>query len=156
MTRSLDPELCVALKKLRLGPMIDTLPDRIAMAEKDKMSFEDLLLVLLSDEISRRQSSSATRRAHDAGLDPDRVAERWDKSAKVHFDKRIFSELCSLRFVEAKRNVVILGPVGVGKTFLASALGHVACRAAFQVRFTRGTHCSDSFVRADSTTRATP
>jgi len=137
MTRALNPELRDALKKLRLGPMIDTLPARIAMAEKDSTSFDDLLLVVLSDEIARRQSSSATRRAHDAGLDPDMVAERWDKSAKVHYDKRVFSELCSLRFVEAKRNVVILGPVGVGKTFLASALGHVACRAAFQVRFTR-------------------
>jgi DNA replication protein DnaC len=137
MTRALDPELCAALKKLRLGPIMDTLPARIAMAEKDKTSFEDLLLVLLTDEIARRQSSSASRRAHDAGLDPDMVAERWDKTAKVHFDKRVFGELQSLRFVEAKRNVVILGPVGVGKTFLASALGHVACRAAFQVRFTR-------------------
>lgn len=137
MTRALDPELSAALKKLRLGPMIDTLPDRVAMAEKDKTSFEDLLLVVLTDEIARRQSSSSTRRAHDAGLDPDMVSERWDKTAKVHFDKRVFSELLSLRFVEAKRNVVVLGPVGVGKTFLASALGHVACRAAFQVRFTR-------------------
>jgi DNA replication protein DnaC len=104
---------------------------------EDDTSFEDLLLIVLTDEISRRQSSSATRRAQEAGLDPDMVAERWDKGAKVHYDKRVFSELCSLRFVEAKPNVVILGPVGVGKTFLASALGHVACGAAFQVRFTR-------------------
>ena len=48
------------------------------------------------------------------------VVERWDKTAKVHFDKRVFQELCSLRFVEDARNVVILGPVGVGKTLLAA------------------------------------
>lgn len=144
MSRALNPELRDALKKLRLGQIVDTLPARIAMAEKDEMSFDDLLLIVLSDEIARRQSSSSTRRAHGAGLDPDMVAERWDKSAKVHYDKRVFSELCSLRFVDAKRNVVVLGPVGVGKTFLASALGHLACRAAFQVRFTR----ADALLRS--------
>jgi DNA replication protein DnaC len=134
---TISNELRDALKRLRLGPIIDTLPARIAMAEKDGIGFDDLLLAVLTDEIARRESTSSFRRARDATLDPDMVVERWDKSAKVHYDKRIFNELCSLRFVEARRNVVILGPVGVGKTFLASALGHVACRAAFQVRFTR-------------------
>jgi len=137
MIRKLDPELCAALKSLRLGRVIDTLPARIAMADKDKVRFEDLLLMVLADEVARRQSSSAIRRAYEAGLEPDMVAERWDKSAKVHFDQRLFAELQSLRFVEARRNVVVLGPVGVGKTFLACALGHLACLAAFQVRFTR-------------------
>ena len=70
-------------------------------------------------------------------LDPDMVLERWDKTAKVHFDRRVLSKLCSLRFVEARRNVAVLGPVGVGKTFLASALGHLACQCGFRVRFQR-------------------
>ncbi|MBK6520000.1 MAG: ATP-binding protein [Polyangiaceae bacterium] len=43
----------------------------------------------------------------------------------------------SLRFLEAHRHVCILGPVGVGKTFVASALGHVACRHGYNVRFAR-------------------
>jgi IstB-like ATP binding protein len=51
--------------------------------------------------------------------------ERWDKTAKVTLDRRVLQELCTLRFIAAHRNVVILGPVGVGKTFLASALGHL-------------------------------
>ena len=137
MSRRLDPELCAALKKLRLGPIIDTLPERIAMAEKDAVPFEDLLLVVLTDEVSRRQSTAAMRRAQEAGLEPDMVSERWDPTAKVHFDRRLYAELQSLRFVAAQQNVLILGPVGVGKTFLASTLGHLACHAAFQVRFTR-------------------
>jgi hypothetical protein len=62
------------------------------------------------------------------------VIERWDKSAQVTFDRRVLAELCTLRFIAAHRNVVVLGPVGVGKTFLASALGHLACRASFHVR----------------------
>ena len=60
MNRSLAPELCAALEKLRLGPIVDTLPARLAMADKDKVRFEDLLLVVLTDEISRRQSTAAS------------------------------------------------------------------------------------------------
>jgi len=93
--------------------------------------------MLLSDEIQRRDGTAATRRAARAGLDPDMVCERWDKTAKVHYDRRVFAELCTLRFIEAHRNVVVLGPVGVGKTFLASALGHLACRAGFHVHIYR-------------------
>jgi DNA replication protein DnaC len=63
--------------------------------------------------------------------------ELWDKTAKVTFDKRMLSELVSLRFLEAHRHVVVLGPVGVGKTFVTQALGHIACRHGYNVRFVR-------------------
>ncbi|MGC4093724.1 MAG: ATP-binding protein [Polyangiaceae bacterium] len=86
----------------------------------------------------RRRNTSTARRAHDAGLVDDMVFERWDKTAKVSYDRRILQELVSLRFVEAQRNVVVLGPVGVGKTFIANALGHVACRSGFNVMLHRG------------------
>src|SRR5688572_11738126 len=130
----ITPELVDALKRLRLGRILDTLAERIALAEDQETPLQDFLLAILTDEIARRQSSAATRRAEDAGLDPDLVLERWDKSAKVRFDRRVFQELCSLRFAQAHRNVTILGQVGVGKTFVASALGHLACRAGYQVR----------------------
>jgi DNA replication protein DnaC len=137
------PELRKALKDLKLGHLIDTLPDRIAMSEKQRIPFEDLLLQLLTDELQRRFDTASARRASQAGLDPTMVIERWDKTAKITFDRRVFQELCSLRFVEARRNVVILGPVGVGKTFLSSALGHLACRSRFTVRF----HRADNLLR---------
>ena len=136
-SKTVNAELHSAMKRLRLGKILDTLPDRLALAEKEKMPLQDFLLMIFSDEIERRNSTASTRRADDAGLDPDMVIERWDKSAKVTYDKRVFQELSSLRFVEAHRNVVVLGPVGVGKTFLASALGQLACRGGFQVRFCR-------------------
>src|SRR5262249_15834572 len=93
--------------------------------------------LILSDEIARRQASATERRADDAGLDPDMVFERWDKTAKVHYDRRVLAELSTLRFIEGRRNVIVLGPVGVGKTFLAHALGPLACRAGFNVRVYR-------------------
>jgi DNA replication protein DnaC len=135
--RSISGELIAALKRLRLGGMLPTLAERLSLAEKEETPYEDVLLMLLVDEISRRDSTASIRRADQAGLDPDMVLERWDKSAKVTYDRRVMNELSSLRFVEDHRNVVILGPVGVGKTFLANALGHLCCRAGFNVRMLR-------------------
>jgi len=126
------------MKELRLGQIVPTLADRITLAEKGDLPIEDFLLGLFTDEIERRRDASSTRRAHQAGLEPDMQFDCWDKTAKVSFDRRVLQELTSLRFVEARRNVVVLGPVGVGKTFIANALGHVACRSGFNVRFHRG------------------
>jgi DNA replication protein DnaC len=135
--RSISVDLIAALKRLRLGGLLPTLAERLTLAEKEDTPYEDLLLMLLVDEISRRDSTASIRRADQAGLDPDMVLERWDKSAKVTYDRRVMNELSSLRFVEDHRNVVILGPVGVGKTFLANAIGHLCCRAGFNVRLQR-------------------
>jgi len=136
-TPTLSPELKTVLKKLKLGPIIATLPDRMVLAEKQHLSLDDALLLVLSDEVTRRDSSACTRRADKAGLDPDMTMERWDTSAKIRYDKRVLAELMSLRFIDANKNAVILGAVGVGKTFLANALGHVATRHGYHVIFTR-------------------
>lgn len=143
MKTIISAELKDALKRLRLGPILDSLAERIVLAEKQQMPLQDFLLLILTDEIARRQSSATRRRAEDAGLDPDMLFERWDKTANVQFDRRVLSELTTLRFVEGHRNVIILGPVGVGKTFIAHALGHVACAAGFQVRV----HRADELLR---------
>jgi DNA replication protein DnaC len=137
MIAPISPELVAALKRLRLGRIADTLAERLVLADKEEMSAQDVLLLCLTDEISRRDNSAAERRAEDAGLDPSMRLELFDKSAKVSFDKRMLAELTSLRFLAAHKHVVVLGPVGVGKTFLASALGHLACRHGYHVRFIR-------------------
>jgi len=134
---AINPELVTALKRLKLGRILDTLPERLVLADKQKMSLDDLLLLVLTDEIARRDSTAADNRARDAGLDPSMRLELWDKSSKVTFDKRMLAELVSLRFLEAHRHVVVLGPVGVGKTFVSQALSHIACRHGYNVRFVR-------------------
>lgn len=136
-TRMLSHDLVTVLKRLRLGRVIDTLPERLTLAEKQSMPIEDVLLMVLSDEVSRRDASAAELRAREAGLDPAMRLESWDKSAKVTFDTRVLNELASLRFLAAHQHVLILGPVGVGKTFVAQSLGHVACRYGYRVRFVR-------------------
>lgn len=134
MTKAVvSSELIVVLKKLRLGRILDTLGPRLTLARSQSMDIEDFLLLVLGDEVGRRDSSAAERRAEQAGLDRDMTFERWDKTAKITYDKRLLAELASLRFLSSHQHVVILGPVGVGKTFLASALAHVACQNGYRV-----------------------
>jgi DNA replication protein DnaC len=141
---TVNPELTNALKRLRLGGLLPTLAERLALCEAQSLPYQDVLLLLLSDEISRREGGAATRRAQQAGLSPDMVLSRWDASAKVTYDRRLLAELCSLRFVADHRNVAILGPVGVGKTFWGQALSHLCCQAGYHVRFSR----ADALLRS--------
>ena len=134
---SLDHELVAALKRLRLGRIATTLAERLVLAEKQTMGYEDFLLLLLTDEIARREASATDNRVREAALDPEMRLELWDKTAKVSFDKRLLGALTSLRFLEEHKHVVVLGSVGVGKTFLATALGHAAIRRRRSVHFER-------------------
>ena len=94
---SVSPELVTVLKRLRLGGLVPTLAERLALAEKESLPFQEVLLMLLSDEIGRRDSGAAQRRAQLAGLSPDMVLSRWDTTSKVTYDRRLLNEVCSLR-----------------------------------------------------------
>jgi DNA replication protein DnaC len=136
-TPTVSIELKALMRKLRLGQLIDTLPERLALARTHDLTHLDFLEQLFSDEATRRDRDSASRRARVARLDPNMVLEEWDQDAKITYDKQVWTELVSMRFVEQARNAFILGPVGVGKTFLATALGHIACRRRIGVHFER-------------------
>ncbi|MEK7860054.1 MAG: ATP-binding protein [Chloroflexota bacterium] len=125
---AVSTDLKAVLRRLRLSPMVETLPERLVLARQQKMPHQDFFLLVLADEVSRRESLATARRAKVAHLDPAMQLEAWDPSAKVTLDQTLLQEIVSLRFVEERRHVAIVGPVGVGKTFLAHALGHVACR----------------------------
>lgn len=136
-TPIVNPELAGLLRRVKLGRCLDTLPERLALATTGQMGHAEFLELVLADEVSRRETSSAALRARTAGLDPQMTLDRWDDTAEITYDRNIWNELCSLRFVESGHNALILGPVGVGKTFLATALGHAAVRRRFSVHFER-------------------
>ena len=135
MTDTISPELKAALRRLKLSRMLDTFPERLTTAKQQKMPIQDFFLLVLADEISRRDGLAASLRADRAHLERDVQFERWDATAKVTFDQQLLAELMTLRFLDTHHHVAIVGPVGVGKTFLAQALGHVACRRAKSVLF---------------------
>jgi DNA replication protein DnaC len=134
---SVSPELKALLRQVKLGRSLDTLPERLALARTASMGHAEFLELVLADEVSRRESTSADRRSRAAGLDPNMTLDRWDDTAKVSYDHAVWHELCSLRFIDGGHNAVIMGPVGVGKTFLATALGHAAVRRRYSVHFER-------------------
>jgi DNA replication protein DnaC len=130
-------DLRALLRRLKLGQALDTLPERLALAAQHRLGHADFLEQLLCDEVSRRDRTSAALRARAAHLDPKMTLDRWDPSAQVNYDHAVLDELVSLRFVEAAHNAFVLGPVGVGKTFIATALGHIACRRRIKAHFER-------------------
>lgn len=132
-TDIVSPDLKAALRRLKLSPILDVLPERLTLARQQKMPFQDLLLLVLQDEITRRDSQAAALRAQKGHLELESLLESWDETAKVTFDRSLLGELASLRFLDSHHHVLIVGPVGVGKTFLAHALGHIACRRGFSV-----------------------
>ena len=134
---AVTPELKQLLRRLKLGKTLDTLGDRLTLAHQSKLAHGEFLELVLADEVDRRDRQSARLRAHKAGLDPAMTLQTWDGETPVTYDRAIWTELVSVRFVADARNVLILGPVGVGKTHLAHALGHIASRRGHKVHAER-------------------
>ena len=132
-----QPSLKTVLKRLRLSGLLATLPERVTYARQTDLGELDFLELLLQDEIDRRDQKNLSLRLSRAGFDQDQTLEGFDWNAAVGFDRHRVKDLFSLGFIERREDVILLGPVGVGKTHLASALGHAACRAGRQVLFLR-------------------
>ena len=125
---AISADLRTTLRALKLGQMLPTLPDRLTLARQQKMTHADFLELVLADEVSRRDAKSAGLQARAAGLNAGMRLDTWDESAAVRYDRQLWNELVSLRFLDGPHGALLLGPVGVGKTHLASALGHIAVR----------------------------
>jgi DNA replication protein DnaC len=130
-------DLVRTLRQLKLGQMTSTLPERLVLARQQKMSHAAFLELILSDEITRRESRSAMLRARTAGLDPTMRLDTWDELDDLTYDRALLSDLATLRFTDAGNGVLVLGPVGVGKTHVACALGHIAIRRRLTVHAAR-------------------
>lgn len=113
------------------------MPDRVAYARKTKLPEADFLELVLQDEIDRRDATNLQQRLKRACFAEEQTLESFDWDAAVSFDRDRIRDLFGLGFIQHKQDVLFMGPVGVGKTFLASALGHAACRAGRQVLFLR-------------------
>lgn len=125
------------LKRLRLSGVLHTLPDRIAYARKTKLDYQDFLELVLQDEIDRRDRVSLQRRLEKAQFEEEQTFENFDWDAPITFDRHRVRDLFGMGFLDRHEDIVFMGPAGVGKTFLASALGHSACRAGKKVLFLR-------------------
>ena len=135
-------ELTPLLKRLQLGPMAATLPERIALARREQLDYASFLEIILSDEINRRAHRRIEMRLQQAGFQETCRLEDFDWTASITLDRRLLDAAFSLEFLDKHENVLLVGPDGVGKNFLAQALGYAAVRAGHTVRFS---HADDYF-----------
>lgn len=131
--REISKDLAQTLRQLKLGKTLPTLPEHLRCARERQMDPEDVLLVILNEETDRRARQRVAMRAEKAGLDAELVFDVWDQGANVTYDRHLLDDLRLLKFVERKENVLLLGPVGVGKTMIAHALGHLAVARGWSV-----------------------
>jgi DNA replication protein DnaC len=144
---------CVAIPEVRYCPGGDR--RRI----RNTVVVSSLIIVKCSQtskKDQRNQPKCSNRRAslenrlQEAGFEEECTLERFDWSAKITIDKARLMELFNLQFIERHENVIFCGPVGVGKSFWAQALGHSACRAGHRVLFIR----SDGLLKNLARSRA--
>ena len=141
---SVTAELKPLLKRLKLGAMMDTLPERLALARRDHLDYAAFLQILLADEIGRRDNRNLEVRLQKAGFEEICRLDDFDWNAGVTLDRRLVDIAFSLDFLSRHEHVLFVGPVGVGKSFLAQALGYAAVRTGHSVRFSR----ADAFFKA--------
>ena len=134
---TVDTDLLRLMKRLKLGPLAPTLPERLTLARAQQMDYAAFLTLLLADEVQRRDHLSLERRLIQAGFEDHVSLDEFDWLVPVQIDRRKLQAVFTLSFLTRREHVLFVGPVGVGKTFLAQALGVAAVRAGHPVLFTR-------------------
>ena len=152
----LKHQLIDPLKQLRLSGILDSLDDRHQQALDGKWSYIDFLERLLQDEIERRAQKQLQLRLRRATLDTTKSIETFDFKFNTTIDRQQVLALANGDFIRKKRNVILCGPTGVGKSHLSQALAQEACRRGFDVLFVNaykmlqhlnGGRADDSFER---------
>jgi len=123
------------LKTLKLSGIVDTLELRIMESQNNQLAFTELLAMILNDEIETRQNRKLQRLISHARLDAGKTIESFDFTFNPSINATLIRELATCRFIEKGENIFFLGPTGTGKTHLAQAISHMACRQMLTVEF---------------------
>lgn len=129
----LTHQVSAQLKRLRLSGVVETLSARERQAIDGKWSYVDFLARLLEDELERRAQKQLALRVRRSSLNTTKTLEGFDFSFNPSIKRQQILALASGEYLRQKRNVLICGPSGVGKSHLAQALGHEACRQGYDV-----------------------
>jgi DNA replication protein DnaC len=140
------------LRTLKLGGMLDTLEARLAQARAGELGHLEFLQVLCEDEIARRHAKALRERVRRARFEEPTTLEDFDFAFNPKLPVAQIRDLATCRFIDAGESVILYGPVGVGKTHIAQALGHLACRRGFSVTFAKTSRLLATWLAATPTT----
>lgn len=132
----LNHQLTPYLTKLRLSGILQTLETRNRQAIEGRWSYTEFLARLLEDEVERRAQKQLTLRVRRSQVNSTKTLETFDFAFNPTVNRQQLLHLATCEFVRQHRNVLICGPTGTGKTHLAQALVHEACRQGFDAHFT--------------------
>jgi DNA replication protein DnaC len=126
------------LRLLRLPGILENLDIRTSQAEENHLGYLEFLSFLIQDEYENRNSNSLTKAIRAANFGEEKTLESFDfRFNQKWLPQATIRDLGTCAFVEKKKNIVLVGPTGIGKTHLAKALGHEACRRKYSVLFTK-------------------
>ena len=125
------------LQALRFTGMLKALQEQQHLPDIDSLSFEERLGLLVDREITEREDRRLQTRLRKAQLKHQAAIEDVDYRAPRGLDKALMRQLSSCQWVKEGLNLIINGPTGVGKTWIACALAHKACREGFSAHYLR-------------------
>ena len=132
---SANDDLVLLLKKLRMSGILQTLELRTRQAVEDNVAHGEFLYRVLADEVERRDGKQLDQRLRRASFEHHKTLEDFDFVFNPAIPKTKVVDLSTCGFVERHENVLLIGPTGTGKSHLAQALGHRACRAGHNVLY---------------------
>ncbi len=149
MSRAADALLVQAnLKALNLTNMARHLEQQLRQARDGGIDYGQFLLELTELELRIRSENSEKRRLKEAKFPLLKPLETFDFEAVPQLDKRLVRDLAAGDYLKERRNVILMGKSGVGKTHLATALGIEACRQSKRVRFVTGYALANELIEA--------
>ena len=125
------------LHTLRLAGMSKALHEQMTMPDIDTLGFEERLGLLADRELTEREDRRLKTRLRQAKLKQHACIEDIDYRAPRGLDKALIVQLAACRWVQEGLNLIINGPTGVGKTWIACALAHKACRQGYTALYLR-------------------
>jgi DNA replication protein DnaC len=136
------------LQALKLNGMAKALEEQLNMTDIDDLSFEERLGLLVDREVTEKENKRLTARLKKARLRQTNCVEDIDFRTPRGIDKNMVLALAGCQWVAKAQNVIITGPTGVGKTYLACALAHKACLEGYSAGYKRATKLFDELIIA--------
>ena len=129
----MNPNLVQSARKLRLSGLLASLELRLQEARSHQVPHEQFLELLFQDELNIRQQRLIDKRTKDAGFRDRKTLEDFDWNFNPTIKRQPFYELATGQFIRQRRDFLLVGPPGIGKSHLLQAIGYEAVKAGFLV-----------------------